>query len=195
MEVGMMGPLVMTRQQSLVEWLRTANMYNERGAGGASNLLVPLTHHALRANGVPLPVRVMLTPASGGLIVEAAWRGACDTAERGDQRTELCQVAVAAVAHYIQTHGRQVLSSRLEGEEEWPSPSLSRPPAPVARVPRVEAKYPRLARSCCVKVCVSVSPCALVVYNGGIGGSAQPDTSWDCGWVHHSPFRAHSVPW
>ena len=33
---------------------------------------------------------------------------------------ELCQVAVGAVAHYVQTHGLQMLSSRLEGHEEWP---------------------------------------------------------------------------
>ena len=32
----------------------------------------------------------------------------CDTAERGDQWVELCQVAVVAVAHYIQAHGRQM---------------------------------------------------------------------------------------
>ena len=55
----------------------------------------------LRANGVPLPVGVMLAPANGGRVVEAAWRLVSEGAGRLDQWTELCAVAVAAVAHYM----------------------------------------------------------------------------------------------
>ena len=56
---GAMAPLVANRRQSIITWLRTANMYSERGAGGASSLLEystthTVTHHALRANGVPI---------------------------------------------------------------------------------------------------------------------------------------------
>ena len=50
---------------------------------------------------------VMLSPANGGRIVEAAWRLVSEGAGRLDQWTQLCEVAVVAVAHYITTHERQ----------------------------------------------------------------------------------------
>jgi hypothetical protein len=41
------------RVDTLTQWLaRNPNAHREGGSGGASNLLVPLVHHGLRANGV-----------------------------------------------------------------------------------------------------------------------------------------------
>eukprot|EP01043_Picozoa_sp_COSAG02_P089413 COSAG02_NODE_26391_length_634_cov_0.884112_1_plen_49_part_10 len=37
-------------------------------------MLVPLVHHALRANGVALPSEVMLAASMGGRVAEEAWR-------------------------------------------------------------------------------------------------------------------------
>ena len=49
-----------------------------------------------------------------------AWALVCAGAERTEQWEELCDVSVAAVAHYIEAHGRETLSSLLAGEVEWP---------------------------------------------------------------------------
>ena len=62
----------------------------------------------------------MLSLANGGRVVEATWRLVSEGAERLDQWTELCEVAVTAVTHYITTHGRPTLASRMGGEEPWP---------------------------------------------------------------------------
>ena len=56
---------------------------------------------------------------------------------------------MAAVAHYIQTHGRQMLSSRLEGDEEWPVlPDSTEPDAqPVSiSIHREDGYIPRRAQ-------------------------------------------------
>ena len=57
------------RVDTLTQWLaRNPNAHREGGPGGASNLLVPLVHHALRANGVALPSEVMLAASMGGRV-------------------------------------------------------------------------------------------------------------------------------
>ena len=140
--------MAQARRQELVEWIRVANIYDENAAGGASNLLVPLTHRALRANGVPVPPRVMLSSANGGRIVETAWDYVCGAAGRSEQWEELCDVSVAAIAHYIEVHGRATLSSLLAGEEEWPVlPDSDEPSAHATTAPMSPNGYiPRRAQ-------------------------------------------------
>ena len=52
-----------------MHWLaHTANVGGEQGDGGASPLLVPLLHHALRRCAYPLPNGVHLAQSEGGRV-------------------------------------------------------------------------------------------------------------------------------
>ena len=56
---------------TIVHWLaHTANVGGEQGDGGASPLLVPLLHHALRRCAYPLPNGVHLAQSEGGRVIE-----------------------------------------------------------------------------------------------------------------------------
>ena len=90
----------------------SVNMYGEQDPRGASRLLVPLTHRAIRTNGVPLPVGVMLAPANGGSIVEAAWRDVSDVTRRVGQWVELY---VGAFLNVARRHRREdMVAEHLE---------------------------------------------------------------------------------
>ena len=122
----------------LTLWLRTRpNLYDSSAAGGASNLFVPLVHHALRRAGVSLPffvipdrqrehyawnrvAQVTLRHQWGGAIVEAAWERLCAECGRLDEWRATLRLSVDAVQHYIQRHTMAVLEDRLSGRVEWP---------------------------------------------------------------------------
>jgi hypothetical protein len=114
---------------TIVHWLaHTANVGGEQGDGGASPLLVPLLHHALRRCAYPLPNGVHLAQSEGGRVIEEAFRhvstnsgmDADNLVDRSEQWTQACDFAYQAVRRYWDEHGRETFDNRMQGLEAWP---------------------------------------------------------------------------
>ena len=121
-------PLADSRVESLMSWLiNDANIFievdsitGEAVEGGASPLMVPLVHHALRRNGIPIPPNVSPAVQYAGRVIEEAWRTVCDMDDRETQWETTCSVACQAVANFIQVNGADHLQGLLAGRLQWP---------------------------------------------------------------------------
>ena len=126
----------------LNRWLQTRNDF-EAGVPaceqGASALLCPVAHHALRHAAIDMPDRLVrvndtlsdtstqqyalptIAPGWGGLPVERAWEQIAQQAGHVDRWRTLLSRARASVVYYIQTHGVQTLRNQLAGITPWPT--------------------------------------------------------------------------
>ena len=129
MGVAMLRTAAARHIPTIVHWLaHTANVGGEQGDGGASPLLVPLLHHALRRCAYPLPNGVHLAQSEGGRVIEEAFRhvstnsgmDADNLVNRSEQWTQACDFAYQAVRRYWDEHGRETFDNRMQGLEAWP---------------------------------------------------------------------------